>query len=88
VDSLWDVVQTFVRVPAGAALAAGVFGDTSSATMLAGMLAERWRRAATREPAAGPCQHILGYVFDWTASFGEDAWRCDVLHGPGSKAHS
>src|SRR6476620_12697182 len=35
VDSLWDVVQTFVRVPAGAALAAGVFGDSSSASMLA-----------------------------------------------------
>src|SRR5690242_982245 len=26
VDSLWDAVHTFVRIPAGAALAAGVFG--------------------------------------------------------------
>jgi hypothetical protein len=25
-DSLWDMVHTFIRVPAGAALAAGVFG--------------------------------------------------------------
>jgi hypothetical protein len=56
VDSLWDVVQTFVRVPAGAALAAGVFGDSSSASMLAaGYSAGRWRRAATsRKPAVGP----------------------------------
>ena len=29
VDSLWDVVHTFIRIPAGAALAAGVFGDSS-----------------------------------------------------------
>jgi hypothetical protein len=26
VDSLWDAVHTFIRIPAGAALAAGVFG--------------------------------------------------------------
>ena len=26
VDTLWDTVHTFIRVPAGAALAAGVFG--------------------------------------------------------------
>ena len=35
VDTLWDVVHTLVRIPAGAALAAAVFGDSSSATMLA-----------------------------------------------------
>src|SRR4051794_26857077 len=28
VDSLWDVVHTLIRIPAGAALAAGVFGDS------------------------------------------------------------
>ncbi len=27
VDTVWDVVHTFVRIPAGAALAAGVFGS-------------------------------------------------------------
>ncbi len=32
VDSLWDMVHTVIRVPAGAALAAGVFG-ADSATM-------------------------------------------------------
>ncbi|MGA8033160.1 MAG: DUF4126 domain-containing protein [Casimicrobiaceae bacterium] len=35
VDSLWDAVHTLIRIPAGAALAASVFGDSSSATMLA-----------------------------------------------------
>jgi hypothetical protein len=35
VDSLWDVVHTVIRIPAGAALAASVFGDSSSAMMLA-----------------------------------------------------
>ena len=35
VDSLWDVVHTLLRIPAGAALAASVFGDSSSAAMLA-----------------------------------------------------
>lgn len=35
VDSLWDVVHTLLRIPAGAALAASVFGDSSSSAMLA-----------------------------------------------------
>ena len=35
VDSLWDIVHTLIRIPAGAALAASVFGDSSSAMMLA-----------------------------------------------------
>ncbi len=33
-DSLWDVVHTVIRIPAGAALAAGVFGADSSAMAL------------------------------------------------------
>jgi hypothetical protein len=27
IDSTWDVIHTFIRVPAGAVLAAGAFGD-------------------------------------------------------------
>ena len=39
VDSLWDVVHTLIRIPAGAALAASVFGDSSTAvTLAAGIL--------------------------------------------------
>lgn len=32
VDTVWDAIQTFIRIPAGAALAAGVFGGLDSAT--------------------------------------------------------
>lgn len=44
VDSLWDMIHTFIRVPAGAALAAGVFGADSAtmgtvAALLGGTLA-------------------------------------------------
>lgn len=44
VDSLWDAVHTFIRIPAGAALAAAVFGDagagiTFAAAILGGTVA-------------------------------------------------
>src|ERR1700719_2523191 len=35
VDSLWDLVHTFIRIPAGAALAASVFSDAPGAATLA-----------------------------------------------------
>lgn len=39
VDSLWDVVHTVIRVPAGAALAASVFGaDSATMATLAALL--------------------------------------------------
>ncbi|MPM98788.1 hypothetical protein SDC9_145978 [bioreactor metagenome] len=39
VDSLWDSVNAFIRVPAGAMLAAGVFGaDNASMAVAAGLL--------------------------------------------------
>jgi len=34
-DSVWDVVHTLIRIPAGAVLAASVFGDSPPAWMLA-----------------------------------------------------
>jgi len=34
IDSLWDGIQTFIRIPAGAALAAGVFGGMDSAAWM------------------------------------------------------
>jgi hypothetical protein len=38
-DSIWDMVQTFVRIPAGALLAAGVFGgDQGSWTLIAALM--------------------------------------------------
>ncbi len=39
VDSLWDIVHSVIRVPAGAALAAGVFGaDSATMGTVAGVL--------------------------------------------------
>ena len=38
-DSVWDVVHTLIRIPAGAALAAGVFGaDPTSWSLAAGLM--------------------------------------------------
>ena len=34
-DSVWDAVHSFIRIPAGAALAAAVFGDSGGAVALA-----------------------------------------------------
>jgi Domain of unknown function (DUF4126) len=75
VDSLWDIVQTFVRVPAGAALAAGVFGDASSASMLAagilgGTLAAGSHLAKTGSRAV--INTSPEPFSNWTASFGEE----------------
>ena len=39
VDSLWDAAHTFIRIPAGAALAAGVFGaDAGAWTLVAALM--------------------------------------------------
>lgn len=55
IDSLWDAVHTFVRIPAGAALAAAVFGGDSTAwatvaALLGGSLAaaSHFTKAGTR----------------------------------------
>jgi len=37
-DTIWDAIHTFIRIPAGAALAAGVFGDSGAAITLAAAL--------------------------------------------------
>jgi hypothetical protein len=34
-DSIWDAIHTFIRIPAGAAMAAAVFGDSGPAIALA-----------------------------------------------------
>ncbi len=57
VDSLWDMVHSVVRIPAGAALAAGVFGADSgtlalAAALLGGSLAATSQAAKTTARAA------------------------------------
>ncbi len=56
-DSLWDTVHTVVRIPAGAALAAGVFGGDSAtwvavAALMGGTLAATSHVAKTTTRAA------------------------------------
>ena len=38
VDSVWDVVQTFIRIPAGAVLAAAAFGDFDRSVQVIALL--------------------------------------------------
>lgn len=52
-DSLWDGLQTFIRIPAGAALAAGVFGDAGAGVALAAALLGGSVTAATHFSKAG-----------------------------------
>nr|WP_244618405.1 DUF4126 domain-containing protein [Rhodoferax sediminis] len=52
VDSLWDIVHSVIRIPAGAALAAGVFGAdggtmTAVAALMGGTLAATSQAAKT-----------------------------------------
>jgi hypothetical protein len=59
IDTVWDGIQTFIRIPAGAALAAGVFGGmdsaawTTVAALLGGSLAatSHFTKAGTRAAA-------------------------------------
>lgn len=38
IDSVWDAIHTFIRIPAGAVLAAGAFGEYDPAIKVAAML--------------------------------------------------
>jgi len=74
-DSVWDVVHTLIRIPAGAALAAGVFGDsppawTLSAAILGGTLAagSHFTKAGTRMVINASPEPVS----NWVASLGED----------------
>lgn len=75
VDSAWDVVQTFIRIPAGAALAASVFGDSSAAWMLAAAILGGTLAAGSHAAKAGGRALINTSpepFSNWTASFGEE----------------
>jgi hypothetical protein len=75
VDTAWDVVHTVIRIPAGAALAAGVFGDsppawTMAAAIIGGALAagSHFTKAGTRAVINTSPEPVS----NWVASFGED----------------
>jgi hypothetical protein len=75
VDTLWDVVHTFIRIPAGAALAASVFGDSSAASTLAAAILGGSLAAGSHFTKAGTRALINTSpepFSNWAASFGED----------------
>jgi hypothetical protein len=75
VDSMWDAVQTFIRIPAGAALAASVFGDGSAAWAFAAAILGGTLAAGSHLTKAGSRMAINTSpepFSNWAASFGED----------------
>lgn len=77
VDTLWDVIHTFIRIPAGALLAAGVIGaDDGQAWALAAGLLGGTITAGTHFMKAGGRAAINTSpepVSNWLASFAEEA---------------
>jgi len=75
-DSLWDAVHSFIRIPAGAALAAAVFGDADSAVTLAAAILGGTLSAGVHFAKAGTRAAINTSpepFSNWTASLAEDA---------------
>ena len=75
-DSIWDAVHSFVRIPAGAALAAMAFGDSTGAVMVAAGILGGSLAAAMHTAKAGAraAVNLSPEPFsNWTASFTEDA---------------
>jgi Domain of unknown function (DUF4126) len=75
VDSAWDLVQTFIRIPAGAALAASVFGDSSTAAMLAAAILGGTLAAGSHLAKSGSRAVINTSpepFSNWAASFSEE----------------
>ncbi|MCG8323955.1 MAG: DUF4126 domain-containing protein [Thiotrichales bacterium] len=75
VDTAWDSVHTFIRIPAGAILAMGAVGDTTAAVELAAFLLGGGMAATSHFTKAGSRVMINTSpepVTNWTASVGED----------------
>ena len=76
IDSAWDAIHTFIRIPAGALLAAGATGDTLTALTVAAGILGGTITAGTHFTKAGGRAIIntsLESVSNWAASFTEDA---------------
>ncbi len=75
IDSLSDTLHTFIRIPAGAALAAAVFGDSSGAVQAVAALAGGGFAATSHVAKAGTRAFINASpepVSNVAASFGEE----------------
>jgi hypothetical protein len=76
VDSSWDAIHTFIRIPAGALLAAGATGDTLGPLTIAAGLLGGTITAGTHFAKAGGRALINTSpepLSNWAASFTEDA---------------
>ena len=76
VDSVWDTVHSFIRIPAGAALAAAVFGDSGAAVALAAALVGGTLTAGVHFAKAGTRAALNTSpepFTNWGASLAEDA---------------
>jgi hypothetical protein len=74
-DSVWDAVHSFIRIPAGAALAAAVFGDSGAAALAAAILGGTLA-AGVHLAKAGSRAAINASpepFSNWSASLAEDA---------------
>ncbi|EAR60537.1 DUF4126 domain-containing protein [Neptuniibacter caesariensis] len=75
VDTGWDSLHTFIRIPAGAALAAGAVGDMAPAVEIAAALVGGSLAAGSHAAKAGSRVLINTSpepVTNWTASISED----------------
>ena len=75
VDTGWDTIHTFIRIPAGAMLAAGAVGDLSPAVELAAAIAGGGLAAGSHATKAGSRVMINTSpepFTNWFASVGED----------------
>lgn len=75
VDNGWDVLHTFIRIPAGAVLAAGAVGDVSLPAQLAAALVGGSLAAGAHAMKAGTRVVINTSpepVSNWTVSIAED----------------
>jgi len=85
VDTGWDTIHTFVRIPAGAMLAAGAIGDINPAIEITAAILGGGLAATTHATKAGSRVLINTSpepFSNWTASIGEDiaviggVWAC------------
>lgn len=85
VDTGWDAIHTFIRIPAGAMLAAGAVGELNPAVELAAAIVGGSLAAGSHATKAGSRVLINTSpepFSNWFASFGEDiaviggVWAC------------
>jgi hypothetical protein len=75
-DSAWDAVHSFIRIPAGAALAAAVFGDSGAAVALAAAILGGTLAGGVHLAKAGTRVAVNTSpepFSNWSASLTEDA---------------